>query len=164
MKHVIVIFAILFLIFPLSAKGRSAMEIIYVPEMATMDEIEGRVSSRNQEFHPLIISGFHRAWKNAMASISQKIDEKTLHEISRWCKKEMKDFHLPKDWINQIFLVPEAVLNNQTFFFFHDVPNGIPLPSHHPLVFRRMMVGAVYDPLKSRITKVVFTIKGWIEE
>ena len=49
-------------------------------------------------------------------------------------------------------------------WFGQSTAKGFPLPSHHPLVFRRALVFAEYHQEQQKIVRIFVTIRGWVEE
>lgn len=108
---------------------------------------------------------FESVWQSLQAHVVAQVRTDSLQRISRWAKAEMKTLVLPSDWPKQMPLRPSAsTAENRMVRFGQFKEEGYPLPSHHPLVFRRLLLCVDYDRGEQRITQVIVTINGWVEE
>ena len=89
-----------------------------------------------------------------------------LAAASRWAADRTRTAVLPADWAKSLRLEPRAVTTDDRRILFAQDAQASPveLPSHSPVVFRRLVVGAVFDRAGGNIPVVYITIRGWAEE
>ena len=110
-------------------------------------------------------AAFDEAWKNIQPSVSRQVDADTVRGMSRWAKPQMKDYELPSSWLAGLNMeVVGATSNQRAVRFGPKVADGLELPSHSALVFRRLLAFADYDREAKKIVGVTVTIRGWVEE
>jgi hypothetical protein len=145
-------------------------EFLFVEEMGALPFSEGKGVSPflcEGSATAALLPGFKSAWASAALELDHGVSTATLGAISRWAKAETVAAQLPASWPQQLFpyLAPVASApESDEIWLFHDISHGIPLPSHHPLVFRRLMIGVAVRKSPCTITKIVVTIRGWREE
>ena len=140
--------------------------IVYVEEMKPFpDGFTPASHPITPALPPKVLESFEHEWGQVVASISTAVHAESLRTLSRWAKAEMASFTLPADWLPPLPMEPVAhSADRHQVLFSQDVSRGFPLPSHHPLVFRRLVVAVEFDTQKSQIKRVFITIRGWREE
>ncbi len=104
-------------------------------------------------------------WQSHAASVAQQLTSEHLLGISRWAKTEMATFTVSAAQIASLTFGPEAqTLNREQVLYSQCLSEGVPLPSHHPLVFRRLIIAASFDTATRRICRFYVTIRGRREE
>jgi DNA-directed RNA polymerase specialized sigma54-like protein len=127
------------------------VQIVKINEMETIKDIENIKFTQRSNIDNLDI--------NYLKSFKNLIKEIKLYEISKWAKKEMKDYKIPDNFIDNLNLEGFYKKNNEdiTYFF-----RSIELPSHTPLVKRFLYIG--YNFKKNKLEKIIITIQGYAEE
>jgi hypothetical protein len=146
----------------MSVPSRQMPALEFIPEM----------QSFGNEFIPtpptldsLTQKSFASLWRTQAPEICKTIRPDSLSRISRWAKEQMKSFQLPANWWEKIPMRPMgASADSQTILFGPFKEEGLPLPSHHPLVFRRLVISACYHLPTHTLTRVIVSIGGWVEE
>ncbi len=111
------------------------------------------------------LDSFAEAWQRLQPHVIAHVQPDSLLRISRWAIAEMKTLTLPSDWFEKIPLRPIAASADDRLVRFGQFKEeGYPLPSQHPLVFRRLLLCVDYDRHARAITQVFITINGWVEE
>jgi len=114
---------------------------------------------------PAIGESVQVQWHEHIASVAQRLTPESLIDISRWAKSEMATCTISLEQIASLSFGPEAQTpNREQVLYSQTVQDGIPLPSHHPLVFRRLLVAVSFDTATRRICRIFVTIRGWREE
>ena len=146
---------------PLASPTIPAPPIIWIPEMQAFDEdFSGKASPTSLE-----IKAFQSQWRQMCDSIAAQVSVGSLVSISHWAQEQTKSTVLLNDWIASVPMNPMgATKEGKRILFSQPVEQGVPLPVHVPIVFRRLMVGAVYDRDVQAIAKIYITIRGWSEE
>jgi hypothetical protein len=137
-------------------------EIIFIPEMQEIDEdsLTGVRPASSEE-----IASFMVAWQQLMPWLVMQEHADSLVHLSKWAVEQMKSVTLPADWSKQIPMRPLGVSADEKMIRFGQYKEeGFPLPSHHPLVFRRLVLHADYDRAQRTIARVMVSIQGWVEE
>ena len=137
-------------------------EIIFIPEMQAIDEdsLTGARLASTQE-----IEGFAAAWQQLMPWLVMQVHADSLVHLSKWAVEQMKSVTLPADWPKQIPMRPLGVSKDEKMIRFGQYKEeGFPLPSHHSLVFRRLVLQADYDRAQRTVARVMVSIQGWVEE
>lgn len=112
-----------------------------------------------------IRQAFAAAWQRAAPGICGRITADTLASLSRWAVTETKAVQLPARWWEKIPMRPVGISRDQQVVLFGQFKEeGLPLPSHNPLVFRRLILFAGYHLHRQRIASVILSISGWVEE
>lgn len=112
-----------------------------------------------------VVQSFTALWQAQARAVCEKITTDSLAQISRWAIDEMKSVQLPEKWWEKIPLRPMGVsADGQTILFGQFKEDGLPLPSRHPLVFRRLMLAVCYHQPSQSLDKVIVSIGGWVEE
>ncbi|MBI3039460.1 hypothetical protein HYY75_10540 [bacterium] len=136
-------------------------ELVFIPEMAPMEE---EPSGKTRQISDISFR-FQNAWERISDSVSSIITPKKVKDISRRAKSKMAGFSLPFNWIRKIPMKPLWIEKKTGFFVFgQEVIEGLELPSHSPIVFRRLIVRAFFDPKNQSIGKIQISIRGWREE
>lgn len=111
------------------------------------------------------IDSFQAQWQAGRNLIASQVSVDKLVGISRWAQEQTKTTVLPTDWMTSVPMNPIGATKDGTRVLFgQETEQGIPLPVQAPLVFRRLIVDAVYDRDANSISKVYITIRGWREE
>ncbi len=111
------------------------------------------------------LQAFATVWQREAAGICRRLTADTLASLSRWAAAETKAVQLPARWWEEIPLRPVGISRDQQVVLFGQFKEeGLPLPSHHPLVFRRLVLFAGYQPHQQRLASVIVSISGWVEE
>lgn len=111
------------------------------------------------------LQAFAAIWHREAAGICRRITADTLAGLSRWATAETKDLQLPARWWEKIPMRPVGLSTDRQIVLFGQFKEeGLPLPSHHPLVFRRLILFAGYQPQRQHLTTVIVSISGWVEE
>jgi len=138
----------------------------FVPEMEVF--WEGFDTPRLLESASLAVDtveDFLRCWEKCAEELPSKTDAKSVREISRWAKTQMASYTLPENFGKGAkFSQVSFSKDKRKILFSQDIQDGIPLPSHSPIVFRRLLFGAVFDLETRKIERVLITIRGWVEE
>lgn len=115
---------------------------------------------------PELEEKFRVSWDGSASGTLANLDKTDFLDMSRWAKTEMASFSLAPDWWGKIPMAPLGLASDSRQWLFGGTPetSGVPLPSHSPLVFRRIVLFAWFDPVSARVTGVVATIRGWCEE
>lgn len=112
-----------------------------------------------------VVQSFKALWQVQARAVCEKITTDSLVQISRWAVDQMKTVQLPEAWWEKIPLRPMGVsADGQTILFGQFKEDGLPLPSHSPLVFRRLILAVCYHQPSQSLDKVIVSIGGWVEE
>ena len=95
--------------------------------------------------------------------LEEEVTSEKLVEISRYAKNKMESFTLPAGWVDTLEFVPLAV-EDGVVIFGNKTRSGVPLPSHSPIVFRKLVTRVHVSIADNAVTKVIVTIRGWCEE
>ncbi len=136
--------------------------IVYVSEAQPLPGrfMEGSIAMSQAE-----LAHFNEQWQRLKPHVRAHVRVDSLRNVARWAKEEMKNFSLPEAWIEKIPLRPVATFGDEQLVRFGQYKEeGLPLPSHHPLVFRRLVLFADFDRRTQSIVQVVVSISGWVEE
>ena len=141
-------------------------EIVYLEEMKPFPtEFKGCSGNGSAPIAIEISDSFQKEWVEMVVSVSVQVQSESIRGISRWARPQMASFTLPEHWLEKLSMEPIAHASDQRkVLFSQTVSNGLPLPSHSPLVFRRVLAAAEFDTRERRIRKVFITIRGWREE
>ena len=105
------------------------------------------------------------AWEALGPRLQDAVTAKSLADISRWAKTQTQRATLPPHWPAKLTLKPSGCdASGQRIRFSHPVEQGVELPSHQPLVRRRVVITTVFNLPTQRIETVTVTIRGWVEE
>ncbi len=107
---------------------------------------------------------FRQEWQALAPRLVKAVTAASLADISRWAKEQTAGTSLPPRWPAKLPLKPTGCDAGGKVLFTHSVADGIKLPSHQPIVHRRLVIAAVYDVSAGMIETVYVTIKGWAEE
>ncbi|MEE9385340.1 MAG: hypothetical protein V3V08_18190 [Nannocystaceae bacterium] len=149
---------------------REPLRIQFIAEMKPMpaayaDTGTGTGTNPAARLDPADIAAFRSEWKRLRPALAAQVTPERLRAISRWSAKEMRDYSLPANWIEQISMSPQSrSASGQSIRFGQPTRDGFPLPSHHDIVFRRLIVAAEYDIKTGTVTGCVVSIRGWVEE
>ncbi len=136
--------------------------IVYVMEAQALP---GNFIERPIAMSQAELDSFHSRWTQLKPHVLAHVKPDSLRRIARWASEQMKAFSLPAGWLEKIPLRPIASFgDDQLVRFGQFKEEGCPLPSHHPLVFRRLVLFADYDRRAQAIVQVIVTINGWVEE
>lgn len=168
MAHLFSFFFLLSLCFPV--RGLTATATVdMAPSIECIEEMQPWPS----EFGPLS-AGFldpelkntvEAQWQPLAASVAAALTPEVLQRISHWSKAEMATCTVTEEQLSHLPFVQVAqTAEREQILYSQDVEEGIALPSHHPLVFRRLLVALAFAPQAQRITRVFVTIRGRREE
>ena len=130
-------------------------------EMAPFDKYEKAISSASATDQ----AKFDSQWKNLANWVEGQVSPEMLRQISRWAVEEMKTFAPARGWAQNLPMQPLFSSDDERYILFSQEPErGFPIPSHHPIVFRRIVLAAVYDTKTKSILEIYVTIRGWKEE
>ncbi len=136
--------------------------IVYVMEA---QPLPGNFSEREIVMRQAELDRFQHVWAQIKPHVLAHLRPDSLRGISRWAEAEMKGFTLPADWLEKIPLRPVASFGDEPLVRFGQFKEeGLPLPSHHPLVFRRLVLFVDYDRRTHAIVQIIISINGWVEE
>jgi hypothetical protein len=110
---------------------------------------------------------FRAAWDRVRDSVESRVTVHNLVEISRWGKMQTMGATLPRGWTASLPMNPlGATADGRTLLIGQREAQESPvqLPSHAPIVHRRLLAAAAYDTRSGTITAVTVTIRGWAEE
>ncbi len=111
------------------------------------------------------LQAFATAWQREAAGICRRITADTLASLSRWAATETKAMQLPTRWWEEIPMRPVGISRDQEVVLFGQFKEeGLPLPSHNPLVFRRLSLFAGYHLHRQSLVSIIVSISGWVEE
>lgn len=134
----------------------------FVPEMQSFTSA---FEMRPPALDSAVMQSFTTLWQAQAPEVCKKITTDSLVQISRWAVDQMKSFQLPEKWWEQIPLRPMGVsAGGQTILFGQFKEDGLPLPSHNPLVYRRLVLALCYNKTSQSLEKVIVSISGWVEE
>jgi hypothetical protein len=141
---------------------RGEPHVEFVPEMAEFAESLGSpppvLPARERE-------DFEAKWEAAQPVVARGVTPEALVGISRWAREETRSFHLDSGWLAHLPMNPMRADASGTVVILGQEPgDGVPLPSHNSLVFRRLVVCVEYDRGAGAIRRVYVTIRGWAEE
>ena len=156
----IVLFVGIFLI--LKSNKENLPEIVAINEM---EDFATECSVKKVSLNDEIKKSFEIKWQKISVSVEKQVTNEMLQKISRWAKENMKNYSISPGWIKKLPMTALMTDEKEKYVLFsQETEKGFPLPSHHPIVFRRLMVAAIYDLEKQNIDKVFVTIRGWKEE
>jgi hypothetical protein len=137
-------------------------EVIYLKEMAPWPDDFGSGAA------PALadLERFKRAWDAARSQIEPKVSAADLASISGWAKEQTQGAKLSPGWLASLPMHPVAVSHDgaQILFAQEAGESNVVLPSHSPVVFRRVLAVPVFDRTSGTIPRVYITIRGWAEE
>lgn len=112
------------------------------------------------------VSGFDLEWTRIRGEVASQVSAARSGEISRWAKTRTLGVQLPPGWIEHVALRPVGSDASGQFLLFAMEPHesSVILPTHNPLVRRRLVLGAILDRHRQVIDRVYVTIGGWVEE
>jgi len=141
---------------------RPAPVIVFVGEMKPFAE---KLAEPVDALPGEVVTSFAADWERVRPSVAEEVNAESLLGISNWAKEQMKGFAPPEGWIESIPMHPSKTSRDgRRILFTQETEEGFALPSHSPIVFRRIVLGAVYDRQSHIVTTVYVTIRGWIEE
>lgn len=144
----------------LPAQSSPALE--FVPEM---QPFTNAFVMTPPNLEATVLQSFASLWRAQAPEVCKKVTSDSLAQISRWAVDEMKSFRLPEKWWEKIPLRPMGVsADSQTILFGQYKEDGLPLPSHSPIVFRRLILAVCYHLPSQSLDKVIVSIGGWVEE
>ncbi|NUO80953.1 hypothetical protein HUU05_12810 [candidate division KSB1 bacterium] len=136
--------------------------IVFVMETETPP---GNFIERSITMTQAELDTFANAWQQLKPHVLAHVKPDSLLRISRWAVAEMKAVTLSSAWFEKIPLRPIASsADDRLVRFAQFKEEGYPLPSHHPLVFRRLLLYVDYDRHAQTIAQIFVTISGWVEE
>lgn len=139
-----------------------------LPPILTVDEMEPVAKEyfkKPSGVSAETLCAFQREWQTCRDRVESKITSLMLYNISKWAKEKMKGYHPPAGWIQKLPMKPTGMSEEERYLFlFQEPEEGFALPSHLPIVFRRLMVGVLYDTQANNIIRIYVTIRGWKEE
>lgn len=144
----------------LPAQSSPALE--FVPEM---QPFTNAFVMTPPNLEATVLQSFASLWHAQAPEVCKKVTSDSLAQIARWAVEEMKSFRLPEKWWEKIPLRPMGVsADSQTILFGQYKEDGLPLPSHSPIVFRRLILAVYYHLPSQNLDKVIVSISGWVEE
>ena len=87
-----------------------------------------------------------------------------LAAISRWAADQTRRAALPTGWAMRMPMDPLGVRGDVAVFGQDAQRSTLALPSHTPIVYRRVLLRAEYDRAAGGVRRVIVTIGGWAEE
>lgn len=146
-----------------SSAPTSSPAVVFIEEMQPWPSEYGPLTAGFLD--PAIGEMVQVQWPEHIASITQHLTTEALIGISRWAKSEMATCTISLEQIASLSFGPEAqTTNREQVLYSQSIQDGIPLPSHHPLVFRRLLVAVAFDTATRRVSRIFITIRGWREE
>eukprot|EP01105_Mastigella_eilhardi_P012936 TRINITY_DN2949_c0_g1_i1.p1 TRINITY_DN2949_c0_g1~~TRINITY_DN2949_c0_g1_i1.p1 ORF type:complete len:165 (-),score=39.11 TRINITY_DN2949_c0_g1_i1:97-591(-) len=118
-------------------------------------------------------AAFAAAWEAAKPAVARAVTAARVVALSRWARQQTEQGAdpeadhemLPAGWVDT---VPMSLLEMHAeagrAVYGCDTEEGLPLPSHSPIVFRRLVLRAELDCARNVLIRVYVTIKGWREE
>jgi hypothetical protein len=99
------------------------------------------------------------------ALLASRIQKNDIVQISRWAKEQTSEMQWPPAVGNVgASLRLQATKSPNIARLSHENEQGLGLPSHNALVFRRLCFIVDYDSERDQIVKVIVTVSGWREE
>lgn len=142
--------------------AQSSPVLEFVPEM---QPLTNAFVMTPPDLDAAVLQSFTALWQAQARAVCKKITTDSLVQISRWAGDLMKAVQLPEKWWEKISLRPMgASADGQTILFGQFKEDGLPLPSHSPLVFRRLILAVCYHQPSQSLDKVIVSIGGWVEE
>ncbi len=138
-----------------------AADVRFVPEM---EPLPG-VTEAALAITPGVRMAFDAAWERARPAVAARVNPAALAEISRWAKEQTAGAPLSPGWLDALPMDPMGRTDAGLAVFGQSAEQSTAvLPSHSPLVRRRLIVAPVFDPATRTIPIVFVTIRGWAEE
>lgn len=137
-------------------------EIFAVPEMSPVPDESGEIETNalppEKEFGSI--------WSERSAAFLEKLDRTHFIDMSRWAKEPMASFTLSDGWWKAVPLTPLCRASEPGSWLFGCLSQNSKsiLPSHSPIVIRRIVVFVWYNQEKNSIYRIAVTIRGWREE
>eukprot|EP00727_Mastigamoeba_balamuthi_P011150 m51a1_g6658 putative 3 -cyclic-nucleotide phosphodiesterase (1251) ;mRNA; r:153684-160398 len=106
---------------------------------------------------PQVPAAFAQAWASFLDELPAQVTEQELVSISRWAARQMAEQsgYLAAGWERRLpALRAERQLRDGRLVLGHETGQGLALPSHSPIVFRRLVLRAVWDTTSSAIVSV----------
>ncbi len=117
------------------------------------DDDKARAARAQKEVQPV--------WQNLAPQWVKLLTAEKARELSRWAQKEMAQYRSVPP-LEKTLLEPAAFSQDGRLLVLEGTIDT--LPSHHRLVTRWLKVYVHYDLAAKKITQVVFTIRGQLEE
>ncbi|NLI79921.1 MAG: hypothetical protein GX442_26180 [Candidatus Riflebacteria bacterium] len=113
-----------------------------------------------------VVGAFRAAWEPARSPLLSSLDTPRFVDLSRWARGETTSFVPPARWPETLDLEPlgRDPATGRWLFGLPPERSPVALPAHSPLVFRRVVAFAWFDPGSRRLDRVILTIRGWREE
>jgi len=146
---------------PVVATGSLVVE--FVPEMQPFPADGAGSAAVGLPVPP----GFAEAWQSVGPLCETIVTRARLGAISRWAREETlaAGANWKPGWIRRLPMFPVERRDDGTILLSQTCPcDGLTLPSHSPLVFRRLLVRARFRTADRTIDRVWVTIRGWREE
>jgi hypothetical protein len=134
--------------------------LCFIPEMDFIPEVEGWKPCESEDYKTDLAFAL-KDWDSKRYWVSTRITPGVVRSISRWAKPQMEHFNL---WPP----VPQTRLevvgidgDGRKLLLEGDV--GV-LPTHNPLVTRRLLLYLLYDRDNKQVFRVTVTIRGDVQE
>lgn len=146
---------------PTPPAAAATPEIVFLPEMTPL----GQDYTGTVRLSVFDIADYREAWILAAPSIEAAVTPEQLASISRWAADQTRSATLPRGWAARIpWEHRGSGPGGQILFAQTAQESTAELPSHSPLVRRRVIVAPVYNPATRNIARVYISIQGWAEE
>lgn len=141
----------------------SIREIMWIAEMQDIDEAATSLSAPLSEDE---LREFDAAWERVRTHVEAAVSPERLASLSRWAVKETAAVRSQSGWTRCLKLKPIGAVRGSSLILFGVAAeaSNVVLPTHSPIVKRRLVVQVVFDPASHRIDRVYVTIRGWTEE
>ena len=146
------------------AAALSELDLVFVPEM---DRLAGEFTASSA----LVLTdeelgSFEAHWSALRPLIKEKVTPESISKISRWAGAETIGVSLAAEWLESMPMYPLRSSSNGSAILFGQTPedSSVELPSHLPIVHRRLILAAVFYRDSQQIGRVFLTIQGWAEE
>lgn len=138
------------------------VRVVFVPEM---QPLAPDVSETPPAVAGADLAGFRVAWEQVRGAAEAAATPEALAGVSLWAREQTTGARLPRGWIDELPMEPMArTAAGRPVFGQPAERSTADLPSHLPIVKRRVVVAAEYDAATRTITRVFVTIRGWVEE
>ena len=112
------------------------------------------------------LDSFTSTWINVRQAVAERITSTLLGDIARWAADETAGFSFPAGWIDSMPMYPlgSSADGARILFGQRSQDSTLDLPSHSPLVHRRVVLAAVFDRTDRVIPQIYVSIRGWVKE
>ena len=139
-----------------------APSLVFIPEM---EPFPGKFDKPPPTLSKERLERFRQEWQDVGPRLQQAVTAQSLTDIARWAKEQTARARPAPNWPAKLSLQPHGLdESGDKLLLTHEIPQGVELPSHSPIVHRRLVIAAVFDVSAGMIETVYITIRGWAEE